>query len=147
MITRRDLIVAGIAVGATAAVMALAQPAAKPVMHSSVFNWNNMSATNIPTGERRNVFDAPTPTVSRLECHISTLNPGLSPHTPHKHPEEEVMILREGTLEVMQNDQTNRVEAGGIIFCASNEIHGMRNVGSTPATYFVVKYFPHDLPK
>jgi quercetin dioxygenase-like cupin family protein len=147
MITRRDLLVAAIAVSATLAVIAVAQTPAKPMMHSTVFAWNSIPVTNIPTGERRQVFDAPTPTVSRLECHVSTLNPGQTPHAPHKHVEEEIMILTEGTLEVMQNDQTNRLETGGIIFCASNELHAMRNIGSTPAKYYVLKYFPHDLGK
>ena len=147
MITRRDLLVAAIAISTTVAVMALAQTAAKPMMHSSVFTWDSMPATNTATGERRNVFDAPTPTLSRIECHITTLNPGEVPHAPHKHPEEELMIVKEGTLQTVQNDVTNRVDAGGIIFCASGEMHGLRNIGSTRATYYVLKFYPHDLPK
>ncbi len=45
------------------------------------------------------------------------------------------------------NGVTNRVEAGGIIFCASNEMHGMRNIGTNRATYYVFKWYPHDLGK
>ena len=56
------------------------------------------------------------------------------------------MILKEGTLEAVQNDRTNRVEAGGIIFEASNELHGVRNIGTNRATYYVIKFRPHDLP-
>ena len=147
MITRRDLLVAAIAVSTTLAVIAVAQTPAKPIMHSAVFNWSSMPATNTATGERRNVFDAPTPTLSRIECHVTTLNPGEVPHAAHKHPEEELMILKEGTMQVVQNDVTNRVEAGGMIFCASNEMHGMRNIGTTRATYYVLKVYPHDLGK
>ena len=69
------------------------------------------------------------------------------PHAAHKHPDEELMIIREGTLEAVQNGVTNRVEAGGIIFCASNEMHGLRNIGTNRATYFVLKVWPHDLGK
>src|SRR5262245_21756358 len=147
MITRRDLLAAAVAVSATVAVFAFAQTPAKPLMRSTVFNWFGMAVTNTATGERRNVFDAPTATLARFESHISTLNPGETPHAPHKHPEEEVMILKEGTLQVVQNDVTNRVEAGGIIFCASNEMHSLRNIGATRATYFVLKFYPHDLGK
>ena len=88
-----------------------------------------------------------TSTLDRLESHITTLNPGEIPHAPHKHPEEELMILKEGTVEVVQNEVTNRVEAGGMIFCASNEMHGLRNVGTNQATYYVLKWYPHDLAK
>ena|ERR1022692_4819998 len=146
MITRRDLLVAAIAIGATAAV-AFAQTAAKPLMRSRVFQWSEMKVEATKTGERRSVFDAPTPTLTEFECHITTLNPGEAPHAPHRHPEEELMILKEGTLEAVQNDTTNRVEAGGIIFCASNELHGLRNIGTNRATYYVLKWRPHDLAK
>lgn len=147
MITRRDFIVAGVSILITAAVITFAQPAAKPVMPSSVFNWSSLKVEPTKTGERRQVFNAPTATLEQFECHITTLNPGESPHLPHQHPEEELMILKEGTVEALQNGQTNRVEAGGIIFEASNELHGLRNIGTNRATYFVLKFYPHDLAK
>ena len=127
--------------------LAFAQSAGKPVMHSSIFNWADLKTVPTKMGERRVVFDAPTPTLANLECHITTLNPGESPHPPHRHADEELMIVREGTLAALQGDQTNIVTAGGIIFEASNELHGLRNVGTNPATYFVFRFVPHDLVK
>ena len=147
MITRRDFIVAAVSVLATVAVVAFAQTEAKPVMHSSVFNWSSLKVEPTKVGEWRFVFDSPTPALAELEMHITTLNPGESPHSPHQHPEEELMIIKEGTLEALQGDKTNIVEAGGIIFEASNELHGLRNIGTNRATYFVLKYVPHDLVK
>ena len=147
MITRRDLSVAVISIFITITVMALAQNEAKPIMRSRIFNWSDLKVEPTRTGERRAVFDAPTATLDRFECHITTINPGESPHAPHRHAEEELMILKEGTLEAMQNGVTNRVEAGGIIFQGSNEFHGARNIGSNAATYFVLKFYPHDLVK
>jgi uncharacterized cupin superfamily protein len=147
MITRRDFIVAGVCIFTTAAVIALAQTTSKPILHSSVFNWKDFKAETTKTGERREVFDSPTATLTRMEMHITTLNPGEAPHLPHHHPEEELMILKEGTVQEVQNGVTNRVEAGGVIFCASEEIHGMLNIGTNRATYYVLKIYPHDLPK
>lgn len=147
MIDRRDILVAAVTFGATIAVVALAQSAAKPVMHSRVFQWSDMKVEPTKVGARRGVFDAPTATLENFECHVTTLNPGEAPHAAHKHPDEELMIVKEGTLEAVQNGVTNRVEAGGIIFCASNEMHGLRNVGTNRATYFVLKVYPHDLAK
>ena len=57
------------------------------------------------------------------------------------------MIVKEGTLAALQGDKTNIVEAGGLIFEASNETHGIRNTGTNRATYFVIKFAPHDLVK
>ena len=145
--TRRDLTVAVVSISLTIAGLALAQSATKPVMHSCFFNWADMKVVPTKTGERRAIFDTPTPTLANLECHITTLNPGEVPHAPHRHADEELMIVKEGTLAAIQGDQTNTVTAGGIIFEAANELHGLINVGTNRATYFVIKYAPHDLVK
>lgn len=147
MITRRDLFVGLASVSLTVAGIAVAGSNGKPVMHSSVFNWADLKVVPTRQGERRSVFDAPTPALADLECHITTLNPGESPHPPHRHPDEELMIIKEGTVAALQGDKTNIVTTGGIIFEASNEFHGLKNVGTTPATYFVIKISPHDLAK
>lgn len=147
MITRRDLIVAAVSISTVVAGFALAQSTGKPVMHSSIFNWADLKVSPTKTGERRSVFDAPTPTLANFECHITTLNPGESPHLPHQHADEELMIIKEGTVAALQGDRTNIVTAGGIIFEASNELHGLRNIGTNRATYFVIRYLPHDLVK
>ena len=140
MITRRDLVVAVVAVGATIAVVALADAVVAPVMKSSVFTWDSLKAEAKPTGARRGVFDSRTATLDRFECHITTINPGKMPHDGHHHPEEELIIVKEGTIEAVQNSATNSVGPGGIIFEASNEYHSLRNMGQTPATYYVIKW-------
>jgi XRE family transcriptional regulator, regulator of sulfur utilization len=140
MLTPRNFIIVAASALVLGAVVVLAQSAAKPILHSSVFNWSDLKVETKPSGERRQVFDAPTATLDRLESHVTTLNPGEAPHAAHQHPEEELFILKEGTLEVMQNGRTNRVEAGGMIFCAANEPHGWRNAGTNRAVYYVVKW-------
>jgi len=145
MITRRDLIVAVVTVLGMTAVASIAQLSANPSMRSSVFHWSEMKVEQTRAGERRPVFDAPTSNLNRFECHITTLNPGEMPHPAHRHAHEELMIVKEGTLEAVQNGVTHRVEAGGIIFEGSNEMHGLKNAGTGRAKYFVLAWYPHDL--
>src|ERR1700744_4404874 len=109
MITRRDLIVAGVSMALAVTGVALAESNGKPVMHSSVFNWADFKAIPTKVGFTRRVFDAPTHALAGFECHITTLNLGQSPHPPHRHPDEELMVVKEGTLEALQGDQTNIV--------------------------------------
>jgi quercetin dioxygenase-like cupin family protein len=141
MLTRRDITVAVSAACATIAAVVLGELSTKPLLHSSLFNWNSLIAEPKPHGTRREVFDSRVATLDRLECHVTTLNPGAAPHAAHKHPEEELIIIKEGALEVVQNNTTNRAEVGAVIFEGSNELHGLRNVGQTTATYYVVKWF------
>ena len=116
-------------------------------MHSRVFQWRDMKANPAGIGVYRNAFDAPTATLDKISCHVTTLNPGKEPHPAHQHPEEELLVIKQGTLEVVQNGVTNHVSAGGIVFCASNELHGWRNSSTNPVTYYVLKVYPHDLTK
>lgn len=145
-ITRRDVAVAAIAGLVTLAGWTLAAPAGRAMLHSCVFQWADLKPHPTKVGVSRPVVDAPTPGLADLEIHITTLNPGQSPHPPHHHVAEELMILREGTLEAMQQGRTNIVQAGGIIFEASNEEHGLRNIGTNPATYYVIKFLPPAAP-
>jgi quercetin dioxygenase-like cupin family protein len=138
MITRRDLIVAFIAVAATAAAFAVADQ--KPVMGSAVFDWNTIPVKPTSVGSTRAVFSAPTATMENLEVHITTLNPGQSPHPPHRHPNEELIIIQRGTIETLSNGEWKRLGPGSVIFNASNQLHGFKNVGTEPAVYHVVNF-------
>ena len=146
MITKRDLVVGTVAACATFVGVALAQ-SRKPMLPSSVFDWNAVESKPTTTGARRDFFDAQTATLDSLECHVTTINPGEAPHAPHRHPDEELIVIKEGTIEAMQNGVTKRVGAGSIIFEASNDFHGLRNVGQTPATYYVLKWVTPATPK
>ena len=139
MITRRDLFIAAIAVCFTLGVVAVARPD-KSLMPSKAFDWNAAQVLPQKYGVRRNLFDSPTATLDNLECHVTTLNPGESPHAAHQHPEEELMFVKEGTIEVLVNGELKRVGPGSVIFQASNQLHSIKNVGTTQATYHVLKW-------
>ena len=97
--------------------------------------------------QRRQVFQDPTPTLDELEMHITTLNAGQSPHPPHTHPDEELLIVKEGNIESVLEGKTMPLGPGGIIFHASNQPHTVRNTGTAPATYYVIKWNPPGMLK
>jgi quercetin dioxygenase-like cupin family protein len=145
MITCRDIRVALIAIFATLCLVAVvAQTAAQ---HSAVFEWNSLVAKPNNVGAVRSVFRGPTATLKELEMHITTLNPGETSHPPHKHPNEELIVIREGTVETLSNGEWKRLGPGSVIFNASNELHGLKNVGTTAATYHVINWKTDLTPK
>jgi mannose-6-phosphate isomerase-like protein (cupin superfamily) len=73
-----------------------------------------------------------------IELHETELGAGRAPHPPHSHLHEELLIIREGTLEVTIAEQTARLGAGSVAYIASGEQHGWRNVGETRARYLVL---------
>ncbi len=146
MITRRDIVVALIAASGTLAVVAAQQPT-PTILKSQVFDWNAMTPKENAYGSTRAIVRAPSVTLDELEMHVTTLNPGQTSHAPHQHANEELIILREGTLETLSLGQWKRVGPGSIIFNASNDLHGVKNVGTVPAVYHVVNWKSATTPK
>ena len=116
-----------------------------PPLRSAVFPADTGRVRVTTVGVFRALVDTVTSNLSRLEIHVTTLAPGESPHSPHRHAHEELMIVRSGTLEVFQNGATRHAGPGAVIFEASNELHGLRNPGPDSATYMVIRIDPHDL--
>jgi mannose-6-phosphate isomerase-like protein (cupin superfamily) len=141
MLTRRDLIIALISGSAAIGLFTAAENKPPAVMGSSVFDWNSIEVKTNANGSARKFFQAPTATLDELECHVTTLNPGMMPHPAHKHANEELIIIREGTVEVMENGEFKRVGPGSVIFNASNVMHSLRNVGDKPAVYHVISWY------
>jgi quercetin dioxygenase-like cupin family protein len=139
MMTPRELMLVLIATAAGgAAGVAAVTIADKAPIHSTVFDWDASASKPNEWGAVRQVVRDRTPTLDELEIHISTLRPGQSPHAPHKHEHEELLIVKEGTLETFQNGVTRKAGPGAIIFQASNELHNVTNVGTSAATYYVI---------
>lgn len=142
MVTRRDVVVAVVAATTGVAAMAWAQSTAPAKLPSSNFEWAELRVAPSATGEKRAVLSAPTATLDQLAVHVTTINPGERAHDPHRHWEEELIIVKEGTVESMQNGETKTLGPGSVVFEASNDLHGLKNVGQTPASYYVIKWFP-----
>lgn len=146
MIYRKELTYILATALVTTGIVLLAQTP-KPVMGSSLFDWNKMEVKQTKSGECRQLFQSPTATLDELECHVTTLNKGETAHAPHQHPEEELIIVKEGMIEVVQGGITNRVGPGSVIFHASNILHGMRNAGDGVASYHVLKWISPSMKK
>jgi quercetin dioxygenase-like cupin family protein len=107
---------------------------------SKVYEFGNLPVKTNPDthNESRSVFDGLTHSGVNVEMHITTLMPGLMPHPEHSHDWEEMMMLQAGTLEVTIQDKKVRIGPGSVVYIYSNEQHGLKNVGDTPAQYFVL---------
>jgi quercetin dioxygenase-like cupin family protein len=144
-LNRRDLLVALSAFAAIGSVQAEAQmpvvpakPGEKVLSQSMVFPFDSLEARKNANGVSRPVVQGVLATGEAVEMHETTLLPGHMPHPAHKHRHEEFMMIREGQLEFDNDGKKERVGPGGVIFAASNVMHGLMNVGDVPANYFVI---------
>jgi quercetin dioxygenase-like cupin family protein len=143
---RRDLCLAIAALGAIGSSSVEAQSSSSDsaqnepkLLHSQLFPFDTLAVKTSANGaESRAVIHGTLATGEFVEVHETTLPPGQMPHPPHRHTHSEFLLIRDGKLEVTSDGQRGVVEAGGVIFTASAVLHGLKNIGDTPAYYFVV---------
>lgn len=141
-ISRRDLCALFPAATLLSA-LPLQSESTETLSNSKVFPFDKLPVDrSAGGGEFRPVLQGKLPTGEMLELHETTLPPGEMPHPPHHHPHTELFLVREGTLQVTVNGHAQTIGPGGVGFCASNQQHGIKNVGDIPARYFVVAVGP-----
>jgi mannose-6-phosphate isomerase-like protein (cupin superfamily) len=114
---------------------------------STIFDWEKMQPTTTSNGVQRALFDAPTTTLDKIHCHITTLNPGQNSGAPSRHLQEELIIIKEGVVEATVDGRTQTIGPGSVIFFAANAVTRLRNAGTGPATYTVIYYYTPLTPK
>ena len=115
-------------------------PAHPDVLGTTFVDWDALNVRTTANGEQRAVFDNPTATLPKFEVHISTLNPGMMSHPPHHHPWEEILLIKDGEVQVTINGVKHSAGPGALIFFASHDVHNALNAGDKPATYYVINF-------
>ena len=95
-----------------------------------------------PTGKVAIYLDGSTATCKTLHAGRFQLLPGAEPHAPHKHPEEEILIVSRGMGEIICDGKSIPVQAGSMMYCDPNVEHGIKNTGQRPLEFYWVKYAP-----
>ncbi len=91
-------------------------------------------------GDLRIYFDGATDQIRFMTAGSLRLKPGQTPHPPHEHPEEEFMVVTEGTGEIMVDGKTTQVGPGSMMYCAAKKYHGIVNTGKTPLLFYFFKW-------
>ena len=93
------------------------------------------------------LFRGSTPALEFMQCHAAVLSPGHSPHPPHSHEDEELLIVLEGEAELLIADEpayegarTVRAKAGDFAFYPSHQHHTIRNNAKSPVSYLMFRW-------
>src|SRR5205085_101190 len=71
-----------------------------PVMKTQRFGFDEIPVTTNGKNKQRRMFTAKTHTGFKIESHQSDIAPGEVNHLPHQHLREEMMLIREGVMEL-----------------------------------------------
>jgi mannose-6-phosphate isomerase-like protein (cupin superfamily) len=92
-------------------------------------------------------FRGATPILEDMSCHASVLDGGHSPHPPHAHLEEELLLALHGDVELVvatrEDDpapEVTRIAPGSFVYYPSGQYHTIRNPGASPVAYLMLKW-------
>ncbi len=111
--------------------------------HNQVFRAADMPIRTGSTGSSQAVNQGALLTGEGVEMHNTVLLAGMEPHPPHRHEHSEWLLLREGECEWLVEGKRIAAGPGDICYAASMQLHGIRNVGTAPAKYFVLAVGPN----
>ena len=109
-----------------------------PLIKTRAFKYDEIPVTTNGQNKQRRMFTAKTHTGFKIESHQSDIAPGEVNHPPHQHLREEMMLMREGIMELTIAGKPYRLGPGDVGVIGSNAMHNAKNVGTVRATYFIV---------
>jgi quercetin dioxygenase-like cupin family protein len=107
---------------------------------NSIIDDKKAKTDRQPFGDLRTYFDGPTEQLKAFNAGSLLLKPGATPHPPHQHPEEEIMVVTEGSGEISLDGKTTKVAPGSMMYCAAGKLHGIVNTGSSPLLFYFFKW-------
>jgi uncharacterized cupin superfamily protein len=93
------------------------------------------------------IFRGATAGLRTLTCHASALLPGQIPHPPHKHEEEELLVVLDGEIDVIlpgapagDRDHRHRLTPGEFVYYPASFLHTLQTTSGRPASYLMFKW-------
>jgi glyoxylate utilization-related uncharacterized protein len=105
-------------------------------LSASIFEHEPMVVPDKPASwALKLLFQQATDQLPKLHAHLTTLQPGGG-YEAHADPYDVAIILLTGEVETVGE----RIKPIGVIYYSAGELHGMRIVGTEPATYLVFEF-------
>lgn len=97
--------------------------------------------------ESRHLFRGATPHIADFRCHVSVLARGESPHPPHAHPAEEILIVLSGEVDLIlpaeqatPEGERRRLRRGQFVYYPSSYPHTLEGASEATAQYLMFKW-------
>ncbi|HYX45368.1 MAG TPA: cupin domain-containing protein [Sphingomicrobium sp.] len=82
-----------------------------------------------------------------MSCHAAILSAGYSPHPPHAHADEELLMVLAGEADLLIADGPSydrarpvRAKAGDFAYYPPGQHHTIRNPGTSPVAYMMFRW-------
>lgn len=118
----------------------VAQQAAPPPLRSAIVPQGEAVRQDNEWGTLYTYYAGETFGTRDVLAAVAVIKPGWEIHPPHEHPEEEYVMVTQGTGVWHMNGKEIPARPGDMQYAAPWDVHGIRNTGSTPLTFVVWKW-------
>jgi quercetin dioxygenase-like cupin family protein len=123
-----------------AAGLALASSSESAEINDQVITQDETRLSRESFGDLRVFLEGSTEQLKLLNVGSLVLKAGQSPHPPHTHPEEELLLVTDGQAEISIGDKVTKAGAGSVLYVGSNHLHGIVNTSAAPMTFYWIKW-------
>ncbi|WP_024599018.1 cupin domain-containing protein [Pseudoalteromonas sp. TAE56] len=125
-----------------AAIFALPVSAAdkSTLLTSAIVSQKDAHITHYEGGDFHTYFYGDTPLTKGAITGVAVIKPNNEIHPAHQHPDEEYLMILEGSGTWTLNGKSQPAHTGDILFAAPNDVHGIYNNGDVPLKFVVVRY-------
>jgi len=103
-------------------------------LRTTIFDVGDPTLSPAPMA-MRTLFEAPTGFLRKLHAHVTEVEPGAG-YPEHVDEHDVAIVVFSGVVETL----AQRAGAGGSIYYAAGEPHGLRNISSERARYLVFEF-------
>ena len=105
-----------------------------------IFDPDQVKPDPTTYGNIRIYCNGPTAGLKNLSVGSLQLKPGEQPHPPHTHPDEELLLVMEGSGQITINGNPSAAGPGVILYVPPNVLHGIKNTGDKPLKFSFIKW-------
>jgi len=113
---------------------------------SGVMAWDQMKSEVEPWGEIRKYHVGDTSSCRDMFSAVLHIKPGWEVHPPHRHLEEEFLVIMGGSGLWYHQDKEIPARFGDVLFTEPWALHGIKNTGTETLLFFVSKWIGRETP-
>ncbi|MBH0048737.1 cupin domain-containing protein [Pseudoalteromonas sp. SWYJZ19] len=107
---------------------------------SSIVSPKDAHITHYEGGDFHTYFYGDTSLTKGAITGVAVIKPNNEIHPAHQHPDEEYLMIIEGSGTWTLNGKSQPALTGDILFAAPNDLHGIYNNGDVPLKFVIVRY-------
>ena len=122
-------------------------PTRLPAIPSAIRTLNGAQLDTDKNWQPFPIFRGRTAALDRLSCHSAMLRPGFTPHQPHAHQDEELLIVLDGEAQLLVAErpeldgaQSIPMKAGDFVYYPPFRHHTISNESDRPVHYLMFRW-------